>query len=109
MKPRQKDSQSRHNTKESGHCKSALFSVCMEYRAAICKHYLSWLNISCLNNIAAVLRACIFASIILICFADSIKKSVEIILAVYAAEKRIADYVSVFIDHICGRERHYSE
>lgn len=64
---------------------------------------------SCLNNIAAVLRACIIASIILICFADGIKKSVEVFLAVYAAEKRLADYVSVFIDHICGRKRHYSE
>lgn len=49
------------------------------------------------------MRACIFASIILICFADSIKKLVKIFLAVYAAEKRLADYVPVLsITYVVG-------
>lgn len=65
------------------------------------------LHASCLNNI--VFHACIIVSIVRICFTYGIKKLVEVFLAVYAAEKRLTDYVSVFIDHICGRKRHYSE
>ena len=41
-------------------------------------------------------------SVFQICFTYGIKKSVEVFLAVYAAEKRLADYVPVFINHICG-------
>ena len=60
------------------------------------------LNISCLNNIAAVLRACIFASIILICFADSIKKLVKIFLAVYAADGTLRASYSGTADSTVG-------